>query len=227
MSPHELIATAPVPDTPHELRLYRVGADHAIRIMGRGELMNTRAVGTERALAELACAHVTGKADARVLVGGLGMGFTLAEALQQLAATAEVVVAELVPEVVTWNREHFGAAAGHPLDDARTQVHVGDVAELIRAPGSGFDAILLDVDNGPEAILRRENDWLYGTDGLARARAALREGGVLAIWSAGPDRRFSRTLRQGGFAVSEHPVRAHRGPNGRAKGPKHHVWLAR
>lgn len=221
------IAVAPVPDTAHELRLYRIGADYAIRIMGKGELMNTRAIGTERALAELACAPLAERADARVLVGGLGMGFTLAAALQVLSSTAEAVVAELVPEVVAWNRDHFGDAAGHPLRDPRTTVHVGDVAEPIREPGAGFDAIMLDVDNGPEAILRRENDWLYGVDGLGRMQAALRPGGLLAIWSAGPDRAFTRTLQRAGFDVSEHPLRAHRSAQGKGKGPRHHVWLAR
>ena len=153
--------------------------------MGKGELMNTRAIGTERALAELACAPLASHDRARVLIGGLGMGFTLAAALEMLGPNAEVVVAELVPEVVEWNRKHVGDAADHPLRDPRTAVHVGDVAEQVRDPGSGFDAIMLDVDNGPEAILRRENNWLYGAAGLAAMRAALRPGGTLAIWSAG------------------------------------------
>lgn len=228
MNDRSPIAVAKVPDTEHELRLYRIGADHAIRIMGKGELMNTRAIGTERALAELACARLASRDHARVLVGGLGMGFTLAAALELLGPNAEAVVAELVPEVVEWNRTHVGDAAGHPLRDPRTAVHVGDVAEQIRDPGDGFDAIMLDVDNGPEAILRRENNWLYGSDGLAGMRAALRSGGTLAIWSAGPDRTFTLSLQRAGFRVSEHSLRAHRSSKGKGKGkgPRHHAWLA-
>ena len=226
MNDRSPIAVATVPDTEHELRLYRIGADYAIRIMGKGELMNTRAIGTERALAELACAPLASHDRARVLVGGLGMGFTLAAALEMLGPNAEIVVAELVPEVVEWNRKHVGDAADHPLRDPRTAVHVGDVAEQVRDPGSGFDAIMLDVDNGPEAILRRENNWLYGAAGLAAMRAALRPGGTLAIWSAGPDRAFTLSLRRAGFRVGEHALRAHRSANGKGKGPRHHAWLA-
>ena len=226
MNDRSPIAVAKVPDTEHELRLYRIGADYAIRIMGKGELMNTRAIGTERALAELACAPLASHDRARVLIGGLGMGFTLAAALEMLGPNAEIVVAELVPEVVEWNRKHVGDAADHPLRDPRTAVHVGDVAEQVRDPGSGFDAIMLDVDNGPEAILRRENNWLYGAAGLAAMRAALRPSGTLAIWSAGPDRAFTLSLRRAGFRVGEHALRAHRSANGKGKGPRHHAWLA-
>ena len=218
----ELLATAVVPDTDRELRLYRSGDLHAIRILGRGDLMNSRAHGSERALATLACERMRPAGAPRLLVGGLGMGFTLAAALGAVGPDAEVVVAELVPEVVAWNREYLGAAAGHPLADPRCRVHVGDVAELLRAPGAGFDAILLDVDNGPEAILRRENDWLYGNAGLAAARAALRPSGVLGVWSAGPDAPFLARLRRTGLRVEERIVRPHR----RGRGARHHVWLA-
>jgi spermidine synthase len=219
----ELLATARVPDTTSELRLYRAGDLYSIKIMGRGDLMNTRAHGSERALATLALERAAPAGAPRVLVGGLGCGFTLAAALEVLGPEAELWVAELVPEVVAWNRQYLGDAAGRPLDDPRCRVYVGDVAELLRAPEGGFDAILLDVDNGPEAILRRENDWLYGDEGLAVARTALRPGGVLAIWSAGPDAPFLRRLRRLGFEVEEQVVRPHR----RGKGARHHVWLCR
>ena len=222
MPRRELVATAQVPDTSAELRLYRSGDFFAITIMGRGDLMSTRAHGSERALATLACERMTVAGAPRILVGGLGIGFTLAAALEVTGPDAEVWVAELVPEVVDWNREYMGAAAGRPLDDPRCRVHVGDVAELLRAPATGFDAILLDVDNGPEAILRRENDWLYTPAGLAAARSALRSGGVLAVWSAGPDAPFLRRLRSAGFTVEEHVVRPHRS----GKGARHHVWIA-
>lgn len=217
-----LLATASVPDTDRELRLYQEGERFSIRILGRGDLMNSRAHGSERALAELACDRMAGSDRPRLLVGGLGMGFTLAAALDVLGPEAEVVVSELVPEVVEWNRSLIGGPAGHPLEDERVRIHPGDVAERIRAPESGFDAILLDVDNGPEGLIRRENDWLYGHAGLLAARAALRPGGILAIWSVSADARFSRYLLQHGYQLEEVTVRPHR----RGKGPRHHIWLA-
>jgi spermidine synthase len=158
----------------------------------------------------------------RVLIGGLGMGFTLAAALKTVGPAAQVVVAELVPEVVDWNRVLIGAPAGHPLKDPRVSVYIGDVADLIRQPADGFDAVLMDVDNGPEALVRRENDWLYSPPGLQAARAALRPRGVLAVWSATADRAFSTRLRQAGFQVQEHVVRPHRA----GKGPRHVIWIA-
>jgi spermidine synthase len=156
------------------------------------------------------------------LIGGLGMGFTLAAALAMSGPNAEVVVAELVPEVVTWNRTLIGALAGHPLADPRSKIYVGDVGDLIRREAGGFDAILLDVDNGPEALVRPANDWLYSRAGLQAARAALRPGGVLAVWSASPDRIFTKDLKQAGFDVREHIVHPHRA----GKGPRHQIWIA-
>lgn len=222
MIPRTLLGSATIPDTKIELKLYQSGDLFSIKIPGRGDLMNSRVHGSERALAELACARLRGNDRPRILIGGLGMGFTLAAALQTVGPHAEIVVAELVPEVVEWNRTLIGAPAGHPLDDPRSRVYVGDVAELIRREPRGFDAILMDVDNGPEALVRRANDWLYGLDGLVATRAALRPDGVLAVWSAAADRLFSIRLRQARFAVSEHVVRPHRA----GKGPRHHIWLA-
>lgn len=219
--PRDLLGTARIPDTRSEMRLYRHGAMFSIKVPGRGELMNSRAHGSEQALAALACERMQGGASPRILVGGLGMGFTLAAALEVLGPGASVVVAELVPEVVEWNREVTGEPAGHPLADPRSEVFIGDVGELLREPGDGFDAILLDVDNGPEGLIRRENDWLYSPAGLATARRALRPGGVLAVWSAGPDTIFPADLRRAGFRVEEKVVRAHRG-----KGSRHTIWLA-
>jgi spermidine synthase len=184
--------------------------------------MNSRMHGSEQALADLACERLRGGAKPRLLVGGLGMGFTLAAALKTVGPDAEVVVAELVPEVVTWNRTLIGAPAGRPLADRRCRVYVGDVAEVIRREASSFDAILMDVDNGPEGLVRRENDWLYGAAGLRATRAALRPGGVLAVWSASPDRAFGKRLQAAGFDVREHVVRPHRA----GKGPRHHIWIA-
>lgn len=223
MPKSKLLATARIPDTEVELKLHEHGDRFAISIPGRGELMNTRVHGSEVALAERSCARIAGRSAPRVLIGGLGMGFTLAAALKSLGRDAEVVVAELVPEVVDWNQELVGEPSGHPLRDPRTTVFVGDVAECLRNPGPGYDAILMDVDNGPEGLIRVENDWLYGPAGLSATRAALRPGGELAIWSAGPDQRFTARLRQAGFKVETETVRPHRA----GKGAKHVLWFAR
>jgi spermidine synthase len=210
-----------IPGTDIPLQLYQSGELFSIRIPGRGDLMNSRMHGSEKALADLACEQLVSTKSPRLLIGGLGMGFTLAAALDAIGPAAEVVVAELVPEVVDWNRTLIGAPAGNPLDDPRSHVYVGDVADLIREQSAGFDAILMDVDNGPEALVRDENNWLYGISGLAATRAALRPRGVLAVWSASPDRAFSQRLRQAGFAIREHVVRPHRA----GKGPRHHIWI--
>ncbi len=223
MAKFETIGTASIPGKGTELRLLQRNDEFSIRIVGApGELMNTRLHGSEDALAELACERIADRPGARVLVGGLGMGFTLAAALATLGEDAEVVVAELVPGVVEWNRGPLGAAAGYPLNDPRTRVSVGDVGELLRREPGGFDAIMLDVDNGPEGLTRRENDWLYSPRGLAAAQAALRPDGVLAVWSAGQDPAFTERLRRVGFLVETVKVRAHRP----GKGASHCIWLA-
>lgn len=222
MKPSTLLGTARIPDTNKELKLYEHDGEFAIKIPGRGELMNTKVHGSEKALAELACARFAAGPQPRILVGGLGVGFTLAAALAASSSESEVVVAELVPEVVQWNRQFMGGPSGHPLSDPRSSVYVGDVADLLKDDTHGtFDAILLDVDNGPESIIRRENDWLYTVAGLKAARRALRPGGVLAVWSAGPDRLFKTRLHHAGFKVEEHVVRPHRA----GKGSKHYIWL--
>lgn len=223
MIPRILLRTALIPDTRVELRLYQSGDLFSIKIPGRGDLMNSRMHGSEKALANLACERLQEVLRPRLLIGGLGMGFTLAAALDALGPSAEIVVAELVPEVVEWNRTLIGGPAGHPLADPRARVYVGDVADVIKREPRGFDAILMDVDNGPEALVRRENNWLYSAQGLEATRAALRPGGVLAVWSASQDRIFSIRLRQAKFDVREHVVRPHRP----GKGPRHHIWVAR
>jgi spermidine synthase len=222
MIPRNRIGTALIPGTDLEMQLYQSGDLFSIKIPGRGDLMNSRMHGSEQALATLACEKLGHTDKPRLLVGGLGMGFSLAAALHAVGPGAQVVVAELVPEVVEWNRTLIGAPAGHPLTDPRSSVHIGDVADVIRRPSDGFDAILMDVDNGPEALVRRANDWLYGDAGLKATRAALRPRGVLAVWSASPDRAFGKRLQQAGFAVQEHVVRPHRA----GKGPRHVIWIA-
>jgi spermidine synthase len=222
MTPWVLIDTAQVPGNGGELRLYQRGDEFSIKVEGRGELMNSRVHGSEDALAEHSCARLADCVKPQLLIGGLGMGFTLAEALRHVGSHAQVVVAELVPAVVTWNRGPLGKYAGHPLEDPRVSVREGDVARIIEAARQAYDAILLDVDNGPEGLTRKDNDWLYGMDGLNAAYTALRGGGVLAVWSAGPDQKFLQRLRKVGFEVQEVRVRS-RG----SKGARHIICFAR
>ena len=217
----EHLAVAVVPGGGQALRLMRRGREYSI-MTGATELMNSRQGGSEAALARLACARVPDRASARVLVGGLGMGFTLRAALAELGPRARVVVAELVPEVVDWARGPLAEVSGPGLDDPRVEVRVADVGAVIAGAPGAWDALLLDVDNGPDGLTRPSNDRLYDEAGLARARAALRPGGVLAVWSSAPDAGFTRRLRRAGFAVEATPVRA----DGRGGGSRHLVWLA-
>jgi spermidine synthase len=204
-----------------ELRLYKRGEEFSIRVENC-ELMNSRVHGSEDALGELACARIADHPRPRVLIGGLGMGYTLSAALHGLSAEGQVVVAELVPAVVAWNRGPLGNLAGHPLQDDRVTVREIDVARIIQAEQRAYDAILLDVDNSPKGLTSKGNDWLYGLSGLRAAFAALRPGGVLAVWSAGPDQSFTQRLQKVGFRVDEVRVRA-RGARG---GVRHTVWIA-
>jgi spermidine synthase len=204
-----------------EIRLMRRGAEFSIRL-GPNELMNSRVAGSEVALATLACDRIRGRARPRILIGGLGMGFTLRAALAVLGAEARIVVAELVPAVVAWARGPMQKVFGESLADPRVRVRDADVGDLIRAGGSAYDAILLDVDNGPAGLTRKANDTLYDLQGLRAARAALRPGGALAVWSSGPDASFTRRLRKAGFAANEVRVRAN-GPRG---GAQHVIWIA-
>ena len=221
MQPWILLDRATVPGNGGELLLRQRGEEFSISLPGRGELMNSRVHGSEDALAEQTCARLAEPAGAQLLIGGLGMGFTLAAALRRLGDQARVVVAELVPAVVTWNRGALGERAGHPLQDPRVQVREEDVARVLKSARETYDAILLDVDNGPEGLTRKENDWLYGVNGLTAAYAALRPGGVLAVWSAGPDRDFVQRLCKVGFRVDEVRVHAHG-----SKGARHVIWFA-
>ncbi len=220
MIPWSLIDTAQVPGG-GELRLMRRGAELSIRL-GHNELMNSRVGGSEAALASRACERIRARPQPRLLIGGLGMGFTLRAALAALGAKAQVTVAELVPAVVAWARGPMAELFGDSLSDPRVQLCEADVAELIRHASSAFDAILLDVDNGPAGLSRAANDGLYDIAGLGAAHAALRPGGVLAVWSSGPDADFTRRLRQGGFAVDETAGRA----NGARGGARHVIWFA-
>lgn len=219
MIPWQQLAQADVPGEKTPLVLSRRGSEFAIRI-GTSALMSSLTHGSEEALAELACARIADRAEARVLIGGLGMGYTLAAALKQLGPSARVEVAELIPAVVEWNRGPLAHLADRPLADRRVAVWVGDVGDRIRAATAAWDAILLDVDNGPSGITRASNDRLYSGAGLGAARDALRVGGVLGVWSVASDRAFTHRLEHAGFSVKEEFVRARR-----TKGGRHVLWI--
>jgi spermidine synthase len=214
-----LIDTAEIPGGGGELRLIKRGEEYSI-MLGSNELMNSRLSGSEEALAEIASERISERRQASMLIGGLGMGFTLRAALARLNKDAEVTVVELVPAVVSWARGPLAHIFGSSLDDPRTTILEADAAVFISGRGV-YDAILLDVDNGPDGLTRSENNRLYTLTGLRIAREALKAGGVLAVWSAGPDGRFTDRLRRAGYQVEERVVRANRGRGGR-----HVIWLA-
>ena len=220
MTPRELIGTAQVPGG-EPLRLFRRGGDFMI-VLDRNELMNSRMSGSEEALAVMTCDRLGARAKSHLLIGGYGMGFTLRAALALLPSDAKVTVAELVPEIIDWARGPMAALAAGCLDGPRVTLDMRDVADVISDARGSYDAILLDVDNGPDGLVRAANDRIYSRAGLAAAKAALRPGGVLAVWSAAPDAAFARRLGEAGFAVDEVVVRAR--SNG--KGPRHVIWFA-
>ncbi len=203
-----------------ELRLMRRGHEFSIKL-GVAELMTSRLYASEEALATLAAEKLKGRTNPRVLIGGLGMGFTLRAALSAFGAEAEIVVAELVPAVVRWAKGPMAELFGGSLGDRRVELIKTDVAALIRKAKPLYDAILLDVDNGPEGMTQSANDQLYSMRGLAAARAALSPGGVLAVWSQGPDRIFAKRFEKAGFSVEDRKVRA----GGVRGGSRHVIWL--
>jgi spermidine synthase len=220
VKPWELLGETRTPDGA-DMRLIRRGGEYVILANGKS-LMSSRMHGSEEALAMLACKRVRTLAEPWVLVGGLGMGFTLRATLDLLPPAATVVVAELVPAVVELNRGPLGPLADHPLKDRRVRVDVGDVAATLSSSPGVFDAVVLDVDNGPVAFTTSNNAGLYSDRGLASVRGALKVGGVLAVWSAWDDRKFEQRLRYGAFTVEVERVR------GRLKkgGPHHTIFLA-
>lgn len=220
MIPWETLDTATIPGGAQPLRLKRRGSEFSI-MLGANELMNTRLSGSEEALARLTIKRLAQPVP-RLLIGGLGLGFTLRAALPLLLQQAEVTVAEIVPAVVEWARGPLAHVHGGSLADPRVSIVVDDVGSLIRTARAGWDAILLDVDNGPEGLSRDGNDALYSASGLAAAHAALAPGGVLSVWSSGPDRRFTTRLRNAGFSVEEISVRA----GTTRRGARHVIWLA-
>jgi spermidine synthase len=221
MIPWLEIDSARVPGTEVELRLMQRGPEFSMKL-GQNELMNSRLSGSEAALATLACRKIASVARPKLLIGGLGMGFTLRAALAVLGTEARITVAELVPAVVAWARGPMAEVFGSSLEDPRARIVTADVGEMIRSRRSAFDAILLDVDNGPEGLIRRANDALYDASGLRATRRALRPGGVVAVWSSGRHPAFSKRLRDAGFDVSEVAVRA----TTKRSGAHHVIWLA-
>jgi spermidine synthase len=220
MIPWVQLDTAKVPGSGGTLALFQRGHEFSIRA-GATVLMSSRMSSSETALAELACDRLRGRRNCRMLIGGYGMGFTLRAALAGLGADAQVVVAELVPAVIEWARGPMAELTAGCLGDPRVGIREGDVGDLIASARAGFDAILLDVDNGPDSVSRSANDRLYDLRGLEAARNALRPGGLLAIWSAGPNAAFAGRLGRAGFAVDEIKVRAHKG-----RGVRHIIWAA-
>lgn len=215
------LGDAPIPGSDKTLSLYQGKDDFFIKLSGGHELMSTRKHGSEDALGTLPCQRLRQPGAARVLIGGLGMGFTLAATLRAVGPRAEVTVAELIPEVVEWNRGPLGEFSGNPLEDPRTRVHVGDVAKLLRKKRAFYDVIALDVDNGPEGLTKNTNTWIYSEPGIAAALDALSPNGILAYWSASPDQGFHDRLRRCGLMVEEISVHAHG-----SKGARHTIWLA-
>nr|WP_210312583.1 MnmC family methyltransferase [Rhizobium giardinii] len=210
-----------MPDGGGELRLKQRGSEFSI-MLGTIELMNSRLSGSEEQLARLSYGRIRNRPRPHMLIGGLGMGFTLRAALAELPADGRVTVGELVPAVVGWARGPMAEVFGGCLDDPRVTIREGDVGRLIQSAASAYDAILLDVDNGPEGLTRKANDDLYTVAGLRAARRALRPNGVLAVWSSAPDAGFTRRLRDAGFVVEELKVRA----STRGGGARHVIWMA-
>jgi len=221
MKPWETLGEAAAPDG---TRITLARRDTEYVILANGQLLMTSRMHTsEETLAAVACEALGSRPGLRVLIGGLGMGYTLRTALDNLPADADVVVAEIVPAVVAWNTDIIGSLAGHPLRDPRVTMDVRDIAETLRTNRAGFDAIMVDVDNGADAIAVSTNRGLYGTQGVRAMRDALRPGGVLTVWSDGDDKPYGRLLRTAGFTVEMRRVRA----RDRARGPKHTVFIAR
>lgn len=221
MIPWKEIDRAKIPGQDGDITLLTRGTEFSIRTAGT-ELMNSRRHGSEDALAEIACSRVEQKTGLNILIGGLGMGYTLSAALEKLPPDARITVSELIPAVVAWNRGHLGHLAGTPLNDPRVSVKIEDVAETMGKRSSAWDIILLDVDNGPDGLTRKTNDRLYSRSGLGTAFSALKSGGFLAIWSSGADDGFTRRLKQCGFRTETISARARK----IGKGSRHIIWLS-
>lgn len=215
------LGSAPIPGSDKTLLLFQDKDDFHIKISGGIELMNTRRHGSEDALGYLPCRALKKTESPQVLIGGLGMGFTLASVLAHVGPLAVVDVAELITEVVEWNRGPLGAISGYPLNDQRTQIHIADVGKILRTAQAWYDVIALDVDNGPDGLTKTSNDWLYTAPGIQCVRSALKPNGIVSYWSAASDPNFKKLLKSCHFRVEEKKVYAHG-----SKGARHTIWLA-
>ncbi len=221
MIPWEVIDRAKVPEHAGEVTLLKRGREFSIRT-AETELMNSRVHGSEDALAEVTYSRMNQKSNLRILIGGLGMGYTLAAALELSKPDTRIIVSELIPAVVRWNREYLGHLAGTSLTDPRVSVKEEDVGKIISRGKNIWDAILLDVDNGPAGLTRKSNDRLYGRSGLQKSFLVLRPNGILAVWSSAIDETFTHRLKQCGFKTQTLTVRARKS----GKGGKHTIWIA-
>lgn len=221
MKPWEELDRVQIPDENDELILRKRDTEFSIRT-STTELMNSRLHGSEEALAKLACRRIQHQDHTNILIGGLGMGYTLSAALENSNSDSKITVAELIPAVIEWNREYLGHLAEFPLNDPRVTVQRQDVMKIIRTGKTTWDAILLDVDNGPDGLTREANDQLYGIAGLRSSFSALTPGGILAVWSYAPDEQFTRRLKKCNFKTEVLTVRARNSGRGR----KHTIWLA-
>jgi len=215
------LGEASVPGSDKSIYLFQGKDDFFIKLSGGLELMNTRKHGSEDALGALPCQNLENPESACVLIGGLGMGFTLAAVLDAVGPGAQVTVAELIPEVVGWNHGPLGECSGRPLDDSRTQVHIGDVADLLREKQAFYDVIALDIDNGPEGLTKSNNSWIYSEQGISATVDALKPVGIVSYWSAEADQKFNGRLKRCGLKIEEVSVYAHGN-----KGARHTIWLA-
>lgn len=215
------LGSASIPGSDKSLLLFQGKDDFSIKISGGVELMNSRQHGSEDALGSLPCKQLKQPESAEVLIGGLGMGFTLAAVLAAVGPAARVHIAELIPEVIEWNKGPLGECSAYPLSDNRVQVHLTDVAQLLRDNKNFYDVIALDVDNGPDGLTKTSNDWIYTAAGIHNTRKALKSGGIVSYWSADSDQKFYRLLKSCKFRVEEIKVYAHAN-----KGTQHTIWLA-
>ncbi|MCP3875992.1 MAG: hypothetical protein GY699_22940 [Desulfobacteraceae bacterium] len=222
MIPWEEIDRAKVPGDNGDVVLRKRGTEFSIRTV-ETELMNSRVHGSEDALAQLTIERIKQKPGMQLLIGGLGMGYTLAAALGQLNSDAHITVSELIPAVIKWNQKYLGHLAGMPLNDPRVSIKQEDVTQTIKRGKSTWDAILLDVDNGPKGLTREANNALYSTAGLKTSFLSLCPGGILSVWSSNPDEKFTHRLKQCGFNPQTKTVRARKS----GKGSKHIIWLAK
>lgn len=220
VKPWKLLATAPVPQGEGELKLYQHDQDFVIKV-DHIELMNSRVHGSEDALAELTIQKIDTNKPKRILIGGLGMGFTLAKALESIGPEDTIDVAELSPDVLAWNKEYLGNLTDNPLNDPRVTVHVMDVIDIMRSNQRCFDAVILDVDNGPEGLTKDDNNRIYSSRGLSSAFQALKPHGIYSVWSSGDSEIFTERMKKSNFEIEK--TRVHERANG--KGGKHVIWF--